>query len=264
MQIIKFFLNFIRVWMQLLKPGGVKSIVAENITLRNQLIVLARKQKRSPRLSAIDRILFGILGSMISVKRLLRIAIAIKPATILKFHKALVKKKYHLLFSNKNPKKSGQKGPPQTVINAVLEMKERNPNYGHRRIAMQIAIAFGCKIDKDVVRRILNKYNKNGPDNRGPSWLTFISHMKDSLWSIDLFRAESIHVKTHWVMLIMDQFTRRIIGFAVHAGDVNGIDLCCMFNEIIAKQPLPKYLSSDNDPLFKFHRWRANLGLVQF
>jgi len=28
----------------------------------------------------------------------------------------------------------------------------------------------------------------------------------------------------------MDQFTRRIIGFAVHAGDVNGIDLCCMFN----------------------------------
>jgi hypothetical protein len=34
-----------------------------------------------------------------------------------------------------------------------------------------------------------------------------------------------------------------------------------MFNRAIAKQTLPKYLSSDNDPLFPFHRWRAKLRL---
>ena len=35
-----------------------------------------------------------------------------------------------------------------------------------------------------------------------------------------------------------------------------------MFNHAIAKKPLPKYLSTDNDPLFRFHRWRANLKIL--
>ena len=156
---------------------------------------------------------------MINAKRLSRIAIALKPATLLKFHKALVKRKYHLLFSNKSPRKPGPKGPCQAIIDAIVEMKRRNPSYGQRRIAMQISIAFGVEIDKDVVRRVLNKHYKNNPNDNGPSWLTFIGHMKDSLWSVDMFCCESIHLKTHWVMVVMDQFSRRIIGFAVHAGD---------------------------------------------
>jgi len=49
--------------------------------------------------------------------------------------------------------------------------------------------------------------------------------MKDSLWSVDLFRCESILLRTHWVMVVMDQFTRRIIGFGVWAGSVDGIAL---------------------------------------
>ncbi len=36
-----------------------------------------------------------------------------------------------------------------------------------------------------------------------------------------------------------------------------------MFNHIIAGKSLPKYLSSDNDPLFLFHRWEANLRILE-
>jgi hypothetical protein len=39
--------------------------------------------------------------------------------------------------------------------------------------------------------------------------------MKDSLWSVDLFRCESILLRSQWVMVVMDVFTRRIIGFGV-------------------------------------------------
>jgi transposase InsO family protein len=142
-------------------------------------------------------------------------------------------------------------------------MMTTNPPNGDGRIAMQINDAFGLNIDKDVVRRVLEKhyYPKPG-DNDGPSWLTFKGHMKDSLWSIDLFRCESISLKSHWVLVIMDQFTRKIIGFSVHKGDVDGIAICCMFNKIISGLPLPKYISSDNDPLFTFHRWQANLRVL--
>ena len=52
------------------------------------------------------------------------------------------------------------------------------------------------------------------------SWLTFLGHMKDSLWSMDLFRCESATLRSHWVLVVMDQYTRRIIGFGVHAGTI--------------------------------------------
>jgi putative transposase len=263
MKLLTYLLSFIVLFFRLLSPGGVRAVAAENVALRKQLIVLARRQKRAPKLTTFDRIIFGMLAIMIRPKRLSRISIILKPATFLRFHKALVQRKYHLLFSNKTSKKSGQKGPEQALIDAIVEMKRRNPRYGCRRIAMQISNAFGVEINKDVVRRILNKYCKNSPKDGGPSWLTFIGHMKDSLWSVDLFRAESLQIKSHWVMLIMDQFSRRIIGFAVHKGDVSGVDLCCMFNKIISSKVLPKYLSSDNDPLFLFERWKANLRILE-
>jgi transposase InsO family protein len=60
----------------------------------------------------------------------------------------------------------------------------------------------------------------------------------------------------------MDQFTRRIIGFAVHVGDVDGLSLCRMFNRVITRHALPRYLSTDHDPLFRYHRWQANLRVL--
>ena len=84
------------------------------------------------------------------------------------------------------------------------------------------------------MHRVLAKHYQPVIGDGGPSWLTFLGHTKDSLWSVDLFRCESITLKSHWVLVVMDQFTRRIIGFAVHAGNVNGIILCQMFNKVIA------------------------------
>jgi hypothetical protein len=61
----------------------------------------------------------------------------------------------------------------------------------------------------------------------------------------------------------MEQFTR-IVGFAVHAGNVDGPAVCRMFNEIIAGDDRrPFYLSSDHDPLFEFRQWRANLRILE-
>jgi len=97
-------------------------------------------------------------------------------------------------------------------------------------------LAFNIQIDKDVVRRILASHCRPGNDAGGPSWLTFIGHMKDSLWSLDLFRCESATLRTYWVLVVMDQYTRRIIGFGVHAGTVNSVALCRMFNRAIRCQ----------------------------
>jgi hypothetical protein len=88
--------------------------------------------------------------------------------------------------------------------------------------------------------------------------------MKDSLWSTDLFGCESAGLRTHWILVLMDQYTRRIIGFGLHAGPVDGIALCRMFNHALQGQrPMPKYLSSDNDPLYRSPQWQANLRILE-
>ena len=73
------------------RPGGIRSIVAENIALRQQLIVLSRKHRKSPPMTMFDRFVFGLSLFSIPVKRLSKIAIIVQPATVLKFHKVLVK-----------------------------------------------------------------------------------------------------------------------------------------------------------------------------
>lgn len=144
----------------------------------------------------------------------------------------------------------------------MVELKQRNPRFCCPRIAQQLAKTFGVDIDKDVVRRVLAANYRPARGEDSPSWLTFLGQTKDSLWSLDLFRAESILLKTHWVLVVMDQFTRRIIGFAVQVGKVDGVALCRMFNRAICGQGLPLRLSSDHDPLFNFHRWQANLRIM--
>ena len=132
------------------------------------------------------------------------------------------------------------------------------------RIAQQITRAFGVKIDKDVVRRVLAKHDRPGDSgSTGPSWLTFIAQAKDSLWGVDLFRYESILLHSHWVLVVIDVFTRRIIGFGVERASIDGMSVCRMFNHAVAGQPLPKHVSTDHDPLFRFYRWRANLRVLE-
>jgi putative transposase len=175
----------------------------------------------------------------------------------------MTKQKYRMLFSPKRRCQSGPKGPTKELIDAVVEMKRRNRTWGCKRIAQQITLAFGVDVDKDVVRRILGSHFRPEVGSAGPSWLSFIGHAKDSLWSLDLFRCESAVLRTYWVLVVMDQFTRRIVGFAVHCGIVDGVALCRMFNRAVHAQALPKYLSSDHDPLYRFHEWKANLRVLE-
>jgi putative transposase len=248
---------------KLLGPGGAKAIVADSLLMKQQLLIINRSRQRAPNLSTLDRFLLGFWSLFLNPRHLRRAAVIIRPSTLLKFHDLLKQRKYRLLYSSAgSQRKPGPKGPSHELIQAIVEMKQRNPRFGCPRIAQQINKAFGTNIDKDVVRRVLAAHYRPDPGGNGPSWLTFLGHTKDSLWSIDLFRCESILLNSYWVLVVMDHFTRRIIGFGVHAGDVDSMALCRMFNTAISTGGAPKYLSSDNDPLFRHHQWQANLRIL--
>ena len=92
-------IHLIATLARLLGPGGVRSLVAESLLLKHQLLIVNRSRQRSPNLSAGDRILAGLLALLVRPTRLLRSAIALKPSTLLGLHKVLSKQKYRMLFS---------------------------------------------------------------------------------------------------------------------------------------------------------------------
>src|SRR5258708_9032707 len=243
-------------------PGGARAVIAESLLLKHQLLILNRPRKKAPKLRALDRILLGLGAMLVSPRRILNLAVAVRPSTLSRFHRALVRRKYQWLFSGKPRRRPGPKGPSQELIAAILEIKRLNPRFGCPRIAQQISHAFGLEIDKDVVRRILARHPLPKSGGKGPSWLCVIAETRDSLWSVDLFRCESILLKSFWGMVVLDVFTRRIVGFGVEPSHIDGVSVCRMFNQARSGQPLPKRLSSDHDPLFRFHRWRANLRVL--
>ena len=146
------------------------------------------------------------MSQLINPHRLKPVAIIVQPATLLKFHRALVRRKYQRLFSAKSPKKPDPRGLSKELIDAVVAIKRRNSRFGCLRIAEIISLTFGIPINKDVVRRILALHYKPQPGQPGgPSWLTIIGHCRDGLWSVDLFRCESLTINSYWVLVVMDQ-----------------------------------------------------------
>src|SRR5205085_8748727 len=97
-------------------PGGVRTLVAESLLLKHQILILNRSRKRSPNLHASDRVLAGLMALLVRPTRLLSSAIVLKPSTLLGLHKALSKQKYRVLISPNLRRKAGPTGPSTELI----------------------------------------------------------------------------------------------------------------------------------------------------
>src|SRR5499433_363679 len=109
------FVHLIVTLARLAKPGGLRSVVAESVLIRHQLLILNRGRKRAPNLRATDRFIAGLCTLFIARARLLRSAVVLKPSTLLHFHQLLIKRKYRLLFSSNAGRRPGPKGPAKEL-----------------------------------------------------------------------------------------------------------------------------------------------------
>ena len=163
--VVILFLHLIVTVVRLARPGGLRSVVAESLLVKHQLRILNHRRKRAPNLRTTERIIAGLCTLFMNPARVLRSAIVLKPSTLLHFHHVLAKRKYCILFSRKRRHQPGPKGPNKELIDAVVELKLRNLNWGCPRIAQQITLAFGVAIDKDVIRRILSVHYRPESDS---------------------------------------------------------------------------------------------------
>ena len=94
---------------KLLRPGGVRAVVAESLLLKHQLLISCRARRRAPNLNSFDRLLLGIGSLFVPPSRIPKLAVILKPRTLFRFHEALKRCKYRWLSSSGGHRRPGPK-----------------------------------------------------------------------------------------------------------------------------------------------------------
>jgi hypothetical protein len=114
-------IHLVVTFAKFLRPGGARAVAAESLLLKHQLLISNRSRQRAPNLTALDRFLLGLTTLFVRPQRIPKLGALIKPATLLRFHRALIDRKYRLLFSSSAPRrKLGPKGPSPELIAAIV------------------------------------------------------------------------------------------------------------------------------------------------
>ncbi len=99
-ELLLFLLHLLTAVARLLGRGGAKALVAENLLIKQQLLILTRSRQRALNLMPRDRILLGFWSLFIRPARFQNVAVVLRPATLPAFHQCLVRRKYRALFSS--------------------------------------------------------------------------------------------------------------------------------------------------------------------
>jgi hypothetical protein len=83
------FIHLIVTLARLFGPGGMPSVVAESVLIKQQLLILSRPRVRSPNLRTSDSRVATLWALIMRLARLIRAAIVLKPSTLLSLHQAM-------------------------------------------------------------------------------------------------------------------------------------------------------------------------------
>jgi len=84
---------------KLLGPGGAKTIVADSLLMKQQLLIMNRTRRRAPNLSVVNRFLPGLWSLFLGPRHIQQAAVIIRPSTLLKLHRLLKQRKYRWLLA---------------------------------------------------------------------------------------------------------------------------------------------------------------------
>ncbi len=87
--------HFLTTLARLLGPGGTRAVIAETLLIKHQLVILNRSRRRAPNLTAAGRIVMGLCTLFMNPSRIRKVAAALKPATLLGYHRALKERPDH-------------------------------------------------------------------------------------------------------------------------------------------------------------------------
>ncbi len=148
-------------------------LVAQNLLLRQQLVVLNRSAKR-PRFTAADRCLFVVLASKLQNWK--EAVLIVKPETILRWHR----QGFQLFWKRRSRARSCDPKIPAETITLIQQMAADNRLWDAERMRGEL-LKVGIKVAKRAVQRYLRQARP--PRLHGQAWATFLQNHANDIWA---------------------------------------------------------------------------------
>ena len=178
---------------------------AELLVLRHENQVLRRQLRGRLRWDHADRIWLAALSRLVSRRRWPEV-FPVAPATILRWHRNLVARKWDYA-SRRRP---GRPSTGTSVKALVIRMARENPAWGHRRIQGELA-RLGYAIAASTVWEILHAAGIDpAPRRAGPTWRQFLTSQAHAIIACDFLVVETVLLQRLYVLVFIEHGTRRL------------------------------------------------------
>ncbi len=197
-------INFIKTLLS--KFNLIANLTAENLALRQQLIVLNRSIKR-PQIKDKDRLFWIIL--FLFWRNWQDSLIVLKSETVVGWHK----KGFRLFWKWKSRSKSpGRPRISQEIRNLIYKMAMANPLWGAPRIHGEL-LKLGIKISERTVSSLIPRHPRK-PSSQ--TWRAFIKNHMTNTASIDFFTVPTFTFRVLFVIIILKNNRRKVIQLDTH------------------------------------------------
>jgi len=184
-----------------------RTLLLENLALRQKLAVLKRKHSR-PRLHTFDK-LFWVLARKIwsGWKQAL---IIVSPETVVGWHRA----GFRLYWSaiSRTRRLLGRKRISKEVRDLIFRMVADNPTWGAPRIHGGLLM-----VGFDVSERTISRWMRRAPRDPEPAkrWLAFLKNHREVIAAMDFFTVPTVTFSLLYCFFVISHDRRRILHFNV-------------------------------------------------
>jgi putative transposase len=181
-----------------------RELIAENVLLRQQLIVASRKVKRPP-FRPHERGLLALLTRF--VPRWRGALLLVKPDTLLRWHRAGFR-----LFWRRRSKADVRRRPKiaPDLIALIRQMAASNRLWGAERIRGEL-LKLGIRVSKRTIQKYMRGIRPRAPHG-GQRWRTFLRN--HTVWACDFLQTYDLWFRPIFAFFIVDTNSKRVVHLA--------------------------------------------------
>jgi putative transposase len=184
-----------------------RSLLLENLALRQQLVALKRRRPR-PRLTVFDKIFWVLARRFWSGWK--QALIVVSPETVVRWHRMGFALNWRVI--SKARRVVGRKRISKEVRDLIFRMVAENPTWGAPRIHGELLM-----LGFDVSERTISRWMKRAPRDPEPAkhWLAFLRNHREAIAVMDHFTVPTITFGVLYCWFAISHDRRRILHFNV-------------------------------------------------